>query len=111
MNDKDADLAPAAELLGTIAQIRAHAELRGSTLHELAAEWKLEQATARDAGAIIQAIADARASIMRDTELRLLELRVAFEKANADMLLRLGGVMLCILTIVIAAARFLGLVY
>ena len=91
--------------------IEAHRLPPGPPIEELALELQREQATARGDVAIIQAIADARASIERHTELRLLELRVAYEKANTDMLLRLGGVMLCIITIAIAAARFLGIVY
>jgi hypothetical protein len=70
-----------------------------------------EQCAARRDEAVMQAIADAKTSIERHTTLKLLELRIAYEKANSDMLLRLGGVILCILTIAIASARFLGIVY
>jgi hypothetical protein len=83
----------------------------GDAFKEFAEELKYERANMRSDAAIVRAIADAQASIERHIDLKLLELRIAYEKANSDMLLRLGGVMVCVISIAIAAARFLGIVY
>ena len=60
---------------------------------------------------ILKAIDESRRSVQHHIDLRLLELRVAYEKANADMLLRLGGVVLVVFVIAVASARFMGIVY
>ena len=118
MSDHSADRPTAAHLRASLPCVLVRAKVveaddlpTGDAPCDLARALQRELPTARGDDAIIHAIADAKASIERHTELKLLELRVAYEKANADMLLRLGGVMLCILTIAIAAARFLGIVY
>ena len=54
---------------------------------------------------ILKAIDESGKSVQHHIDLRLLELRVAYEKANADMLLRLGGVVLVIMIIAVASAR------
>jgi len=60
---------------------------------------------------LLAAITDLKQSLQNHADLKSLELRIAFEKANADMLFKLGGVILTILVIAIASARYMGLVY
>jgi hypothetical protein len=69
---------------------------------------RTQQDNARE---ILKAIDEGGESVQHHIDLRLLELRVAYEKANADMLLRLGGVVLAIMIIALASARFMGIVY
>jgi hypothetical protein len=60
---------------------------------------------------ILKAIDESKRSIQHHIDLRLLEMRIGYEKANADMLLRLGGVVLVIMIIAVASARFMGIIY
>jgi hypothetical protein len=69
---------------------------------------RTQQDTARE---ILKAIDESSESVQHHIDLRLLELRVAYEKANADMLLRLGGVVLVVFVIAVASARFMGIIY
>jgi hypothetical protein len=69
---------------------------------------RTQQSTDRE---ILEAVGESRKALQHHIDLRLLELRVAYEKANADMLLRLGGVVFVIMIIAVASARFMGIVY
>ena len=60
---------------------------------------------------IVGALGSLQTTVLHHIDIKAFEQTAAAHKADADMLFKLGGVMLCILAIAIGSARLLGLVY